>query len=126
MRKKIVIAVLSLTMVALAGCRQQPNSGVQNQQVSSDVQSENDSGDTSSEKKLKKGEKTVTGKLDEVKDFMFTITVDQDTAYAFAFEEKPKGLDDVRIGQKVTVTYTGELSMVDAFRGEVVSVERAK
>ena len=40
--------------------------------------------------------------------------------------EKPAGLDDAKIGDKVTVTYTGEISEVDPFEGEVLSVEVSK
>ena len=35
-------------------------------------------------------------------------------------------LDDAKIGDKVTVTYTGEISEVDPFEGEVLSVEVSK
>lgn len=70
---------------------------------------------------------TLTGTLDEVKDFMFVVTDDQDAAYVFNIDSaaKPKGLEDVAVGDRVTVTYTGELSEVDAFTGEVLSVEKA-
>ena len=64
---------------------------------------------------------TMSGTLDEVKDFMFVVTD------AFTFDgEKPAGLDDAKIGDKVTVTYTGEISEVDPFEGEVLSVEVSK
>lgn len=51
----------------------------------------------------------------------------QGASYAFTFDgEKPAGLDDAKIGDKVTVTYTGEISEVDPFEGEVLSVEVSK
>lgn len=73
-------------------------------------------------------EKTLTGSLDEVKDFMFVVTDDKGDSYALSFEEgqKPKGLEDQEIGSRVEVTYTGELSVVDHFDGEVLSVEAAE
>ena len=37
----------------------------------------------------------------------------------------PEGLSDVKEGDEVTVTYTGELSEVDAFTGTIISVEKA-
>ncbi|MBP3351961.1 MAG: hypothetical protein J6L65_06095 [Lachnospiraceae bacterium] len=43
---------------------------------------------------------------------------------AFTFEEKPKGLKEVSVGDKVIVKYTGSISMVDPFMGEILSVER--
>ena len=62
-----------------------------------------------------------------VKDFMFVVTDAQGASYAFTFDgEKPAGLDDAKIGDKVTVTYTGEISEVDPFEGEVLSVEVSK
>ncbi len=70
---------------------------------------------------------TMTGTLGEVKDYMFVVTQDNGDSFAFAFDgEKPKGLDKVATGDKVTVTYTGEVSLIDAFTGEVLSVEAAE
>ena len=65
------------------------------------------------------GAKTLTGTLDEVKDFMFTVTDEAGDSYVLGFEgEAPEGLSDLQVGDEVTVTYTGELSVVDAFEGE--------
>lgn len=69
-------------------------------------------------------QKMLTGTIDEIKDFMFIVTDDTGTSYALNFEESPEGLDTVTAGDKVKVTYTGELSEVDAFTGTVVSVEK--
>lgn len=70
---------------------------------------------------------TMTGTLSEVKDTMFVITQGNGDSYAFSFEgDKPKGLDKVSAGDAVTVTYTGEVSLIDAFNGTVISVEAAK
>ena len=66
----------------------------------------------------------ITGKIEEIKDFMFTIENDQGT-YAMTFDTAPEGLADVKEGDQVTVTYTGELSEVDAFTGTIISVEKA-
>lgn len=67
---------------------------------------------------------TLAGVLDETKDFMFVVTDDAGNSYAFTFEEKPEGLDKVSIGDQVIVTYTGTISEVDPFTGEVLSVEK--
>ena len=58
---------------------------------------------------------------------MFIVTGEDGTCYEFTFdEEKPEGLDSVNVGDKVTVTYTGTVSEVDPFEGEVLSVEAAE
>lgn len=64
------------------------------------------------------------GTLDEIKDFMFIVTDDDQTSYAFSFEEKPQGLDRVAVGEQVIVKYTGTISEVDPFEGEVLSIEK--
>jgi hypothetical protein len=69
-------------------------------------------------------QKTLSGTIDEIKDFMFVVTDESDASYEFSFETKPEGLDSVAAGDKVTVTYTGEISEVDPFNGTVLSVEK--
>ena len=71
-------------------------------------------------------EKEVTGTIDEIKDFMFVVTDKNGTSYGFTFEEKPEGLENVSNGDTVTVKYTGTVSEVDPFEGEVISVEKTK
>ena len=66
----------------------------------------------------------VIGKVDEIKDFMFIVTDDNKVSYAFSFEEKPQGLDKIAVGDMVIVTYTGTISEVDPFMGEILSVEK--
>ena len=60
----------------------------------------------------------VIGKVEEIKDFMFIVTDDDNVSYAFTFEDKPEGLDKIAVGDRVLVTYTGTLSEVDPFMGE--------
>ena len=69
-------------------------------------------------------EKTITGTIDEIKDFMFIITDESAAAYDFTFETAPEGLENVAGGDTVKVTYTGEISEVDPFNGTVISVEK--
>ena len=71
-------------------------------------------------------EKELTGTIDEIKDFMFVITDNDDTPYSFTFDKKPKGLDNISNGDTVIVKYTGTISEVDPFDGEVISVEKKK
>ena len=56
----------------------------------------------------------------------FVVTDENDTPYSFTFEEKPEGLENVSNGDTVTIKYTGTISEVDPFEGEVISVEEAK
>ena len=103
MIKRIVVCFLAALLLICAGC------GTQKAQ------------DTVEE------QRTLTGTLDEVKDFMFVVTDDQGESYALTFDgSAPEGLDDQKIGDRVTVTYTGELSVVDSFTGKVLSVEAAE
>lgn len=67
-------------------------------------------------------EKTLVGTMEEIKDFMFIVTDEAGTSYEFSFDTKPDGLDDVKAGDKVQVTYTGEISEVDPFEGTIISV----
>ena len=76
--------------------------------------------------KAEQTEHTLTGTLDEVKDFMFVVTDKDGVSYALNFEKKPEGLADVSVGDSVTVTYTGELSEIDPFTGTILRVEPAK
>lgn len=70
---------------------------------------------------------TMTGTISDIKDFMFTITADgTDSEFSFEQDQKPDGLSDVKDGDKVTVTYTGTVSEVDAFSGTVLSVKKAE
>ena len=77
----------------------------------------------------KAGEKSeaqeLKGKVSEIKDFMFTVTTDDGKSYALNFDKKPEGLDKVKEGDEVIIHYTGELSEVDSFTGEILSVEKA-
>ena len=119
MKKKIVtmILVMAVSATAMAGCGSKQN-GSQAQQESTAAQESTESSEAAS---------TVSGTLDEVKSFMFVVTDDQGASYAFTFSgDKPEGLDKVQVGDSVTVTYTGTVSEVDPFEGEVLSVEANK
>ncbi len=70
---------------------------------------------------------SVTGVVEEMKDFMFTITDDAGTAYAFPYDaESGLDLSDIQVGDKVTVNFTGTISEADAFEGEILSVEKVE
>ena len=117
MKKKLITIVLGvmLCMSILGGCGQTETK--QNDTATSNSGDQNNG--TTEEKEL-------VGTIDEIKDFMFVITDENDTPYSFTFEEKPEGLENVSEGDTVTVKYTGTISEGDPFEGEVLSVEKAK
>ena len=110
MKKKLITILMGLMLSAglIGGCGQTNNSG------ESVKQEETAEG------------KELTGTIDEIKDFMFVVTDKNGTSYGFTFEEKPEGLENVSNGDTVTVKYTGTVSEVDPFEGEVISVEKTK
>lgn len=70
--------------------------------------------------------KTLTGMMDEMKDFMFVVLDDNQVPYAFDLaEDSDLDLSGIAAGDRVVVTYEGELSEVDPFEGTVISVEKA-
>ena len=110
MKKKLITILMGLMLSAglIGGCGQTNNS-------SESVKQE----ETAEGKEL-------TGTIDEIKDFMFVVTDKNGTSFGFTFEEKPEGLENVSNGDTVTVKYTGTVSEVDPFEGEVISVEKTK
>lgn len=110
MKKKLITVLMGLMLSAglIGGCGQTNNS-------SESVKQE----ETAEGKEL-------TGTIDEIKDFMFVVTDKDGTSYGFTFEEKPEGLENVSNGDTVTVKYTGTISEVDPFDGEILSVEKIK
>ena len=114
MKRAFVYLLAALMLLACAGCGGKASPGVT-------------SGSEPSGSEKTEAEHTLTGTLDEVKDFMFVVTDDQGESYALTFEGKsPEGLEDRAVGDRVTVTYTGELSVVDPFTGTVLSVKEAE
>ena len=117
MKKKLIVIVMGmmLCMGLLSGC------GQTEPKQDSDATGNSETGKQEGTAE----EKELTGTIDEIKDFMFTVTDAKDTPYSFTFDEKPEGLDNVSAGDTVTVKYTGTISEVDAFEGKVISVEKA-
>ena len=117
MKKKLITIVLGvmLCMSILGGCGQTETK--QNDTATSNSGDQNNG--TTEEKEL-------VGTIDEIKDFMFVVTDANNTPYSFTFEEKPKGLENISNGDTVIVKYTGTISEVDPFNGEVISVEKKK
>ena len=70
--------------------------------------------------------KTVSGKLEDKKDMLFILTSDSGESYAIGFETAAQGYDQLKVGDTVVMEYTGELSEVDAFTGEIISLKLAQ
>ena len=113
MNKKILMLLIVLIAIAslIAGC-----SKVNGQEDSATSASVMQNEPITSESLEDASE--VTGKVEEIKDFMLIVTDDDNVSYAFTFEEKPEGMDEIAVGDRVLVTYTGTLSEIDPFMGE--------
>ena len=110
-KKLLLLGALTALAVFVAGCG---------------AQSGGDGSDGGTEQNQAAEEKSLTGTLDEVKDFMFVVTDDSGVSYSLTLEGGEATLDGLAAGDRVTVTYTGVLSEVDAFEGTVLSVVKAE
>ena len=108
--KKLFALFAAMTLLIASGC------GASSEKGGETVHEDTIQEDTVQER---------TGTLDDVKDFMFVVTDSTGVSYALSFEETPEGLAECRTGTDVTVRYTGKLSEVDAFTGEILSVQPA-
>lgn len=129
MKKRYALLLTGLLTLSLAaGCgAKTDNAGETSAPAVSESQAAESTEQTaeSTEQTADQGEeKTITGTIDEIKDFMFIITDESGAAYEFSFETAPEGLENVAGGDTVKVTYTGEISEVDPFNGTVISVEK--
>lgn len=127
MMKRNLIAILMMTAALASGCGAKASDTTTTAATQAETTqagaSQTETTQAASQEAEAKTE-VITGKIEEIKDFMFTIENDQGT-YAMTFDTAPEGLADVKEGDQVTVTYTGELSEVDAFTGTIISVEKA-
>lgn len=81
------------------------------------------SGSASASEPVEAEGKTVSGRVDEVKDFMFVIEAEDGCFYAFDTDKLPEGTEVPGYADLVTITYEGELSEVDNFTGKILSLE---
>ena len=133
MRKKtiyVLATVMCMSIFTACGSTNRADAG---NEVQQEVQAEDNmqkeqqagaEGNAETAEAVTGEEKTLNGTVDEIKDFMFIVTDDSGASYELSFDAKPQGLENVSVGDKVKVTYTGELSEVDAFSGTIVSVEK--
>ena len=123
MNKKILmmLAMLTVCVVVMVGCSKvtgQEDSETSESIMQSEVMEDEPIPSDSDNDVVDEDASEVIGKVEEIKDFMFIVTDDDNVSYAFTFEDKPEGLDKIAVGDRVLVTYTGTLSEVDPFMGE--------
>ena len=124
MNKKmlVLLVVLTVCVSVLVGCSKatgQEDSEPSGSIVQNEVMEDEPKPSDSDKDAVDEDASELIGKVDEVKDFMLIVTDDDNVSYSFAFEEKPEGLDHVAVGDRVLVTYTGTLSVIDPFMGEI-------
>lgn len=106
--KKQMMLLGCMALLAFAGCGSQSGSAPAS---GNSAQAEN--------------AKVLEGEVTEKKDFMFTVKDSGGTEYALSFDaaKAPEGYDKIKEGDKVKVSYTGELSETEAFTGSILSLE---
>ena len=122
MNKRILIllVILTVSVSVIVGCSKvtgQEDSETSVSIMQSEVMEDEQIPSDSDKDVVDEDASEVIGKVEEIKDFMFIVTDDNNVSYAFDFEEKPESLDKIAVGDRVLVTYTGKLSEVDPFMG---------
>lgn len=129
--KKRILTMLVVVMVSagvMVGCTMNPKHedvGTDGSTIQMEVAQEDQI--TVQNEEVKDAQEKVSemrGTVDEIKDFMFIVTDDNEVCYAFTFEERPEGLDEIAVGDKVIVKYTGAISEVDPFTGKILLIEK--
>lgn len=130
MKKKIAVVLVTLGMISTVcfGCGSSENQGEQPPAAATGDMSAEDSADENvKEPSETDGEvKIISGKLDSKKDMMFILEAEDGEAYSIGFETAPEGYEDLEEGDDVVMEYTGELSVIDAFIGEIISLKPAE
>ena len=122
MKKRVLLMLTVLTASAgvMIGCSPKPQQDTNEEIIQEGEVIQEDNAEDGKQQMTEEGEVSeVKGTMEEIKDFMFIVTDDDNAGYAFSFEEKPEGLDEL-----VFVKYTGTISEFDPFMGEIVSVEK--
>jgi hypothetical protein len=122
MKKLVLMSAVLATMALASAC----SSGAKEATATSAVETKAEVAETTKAEAMNADEQELVGTISDIKNVMFNVTDDKGTTYSFTFDaEAPKGLDTVKDGDKVKVTFKGELSEVDPVT-DVVSVEAAK
>ena len=122
MKKVLMIALAAALCIAMVGCsksddKQEPSAG--SSSPSSSVQENADADAPGADADAVQAESpdeaeamTFTGKLDEKKDFMIIAIDDDDNAVIFNLDE---GVTcDAEVGDRIQITYTGDIEDMDA------------
>ena len=125
-KKNLVIAVITVLMMT-AGCTAQGKN--ETTPAATEVSGAETAGETETgepDQAQSEKESVITGIISDIKSFMFVITDKEGHEYVLSFDQgkEPKGFSSVKDGDRVTVTYTGELDETEAFTGTVISVEK--
>lgn len=120
MKKLWMIALTTILLFSAAGCGKEKKpsptpEATPSPEISEPIKSPGTSGSE---------EKTITGKISEIKNVMFVLDDGQD-AYVFPLEEGTT-LEGIQDGDQVQVTYTGELSLTGDSELNTVKVEKIK
>lgn len=122
MKKLVLMSAVLATMALASAC----SSGAKEATATSAVETKAEVAETTKAEAMNADEQELVGTISDIKNVMFNVTDDKGTTNSFTFDaEAPKGLDTVKDGDKVKVTFKGELSEVDPVT-DVVSVEAAK
>ncbi len=119
-KKALILSSAMLMGISLMACGGKGAAKTETGKTEVSTESQK-AGEKADEKKTEE----LKGSISDIKDFMFTITTKEGKSYALNFDKKPEGLSDVKDGDDVVVEYTGKLSEVDPFEGEILSVKKA-
>lgn len=119
--KMLLLATVLGTMTVFAACGPKKETAPDSGTVQ---ETENEAAGTETGSNAE--EQTLTGTADSIKDFQFVLTTDDGAAYVIPLEDGKPDISDIKEGDKVTVTYTGEMNEIDAFTGTIISVEKAE
>ena len=133
MKKRNVLAAAFITLILATGCSAQggttssaaPTQAVSTSAAKAEVETTVPETTVETEKMSDETGSSITGTISEIKESMFVITDENDTAYAIGFEgQAPEGLSSVKEGDTVTVVSTGVLDETEAFTGTIISVTK--
>ena len=111
MKKNFVVLGMVLTLGLTVGCAKEKNNPLdQEASIAQEISLENAS--------------TITGIIDEVADYYFSIQDENGVYYQFPFTENNSiDLSTASIGDKIKLYYEGELSDTDMFDGILLGSE---
>ena len=122
-RYAMILGILIMSVFTVTGCANKSDQKNATEQITSSAVQSQAAADAETGSSTDEEQKTISGTVESIKDFQFVIYDENNSYYQFSYEETPKGLENVKAGDTVLVTYTGTVSEIDPFIGEVISVE---